>query len=314
MSSTTDSSADQPRVYVHVDQEDGGKYSILSSDLERIGTQLRGRVRFSIFNSIILPALVTLVTLASTSLFQFISWQNSIRVQAASDEVGAAGKTYNKAATEIDKRYYATFLFNAAVKSLAERRANQDAGDDLINKYDIDQQRQRFKDFYAELASWNDNYNQMLDDLSYDLDRPLDPGKWTETGYSIVKEKLNKISCDAKSLPDEIESKQLDKFAVATQFAVINRCFGEALGQFSVVKDQTLTNKTKTISPTEYADAHDRLDNVRVLLNQFRCFANARVHFLGARKERTLFFANWFVDESWYVKDHLSDTIKKCSV
>ena len=86
MTDTTSAPSPEPRVYVQFEREKGDQYSILSKDLETIGSQLRGKSRFSIFNSIIVPVMVTLVTLASTSLFQYISWQNSIRLQAASEE------------------------------------------------------------------------------------------------------------------------------------------------------------------------------------------------------------------------------------
>lgn len=313
MTDATVTPQSEPRIYVRVEREEEDHYSILSSDLETIGAQLRGKARFSIFNSIILPALVTVVTLASTSLFQFISWQNSIQLQAASDLASAAAKTFDKANTESDKRFYATFLFNVAVKNLSNRRANADPVPDQLNKYDIDLQKQRFNDFYKQLVSWNQNYNQLLHDISFDMDRPLDKDKWTESGYTITKDILDKINCEAKSLPAEISANTLNQFALANHFAVINKCFAAAADGFSRLKDEVLSHKDRIISPDEYNRAYDQLDNIRVMLNQFRCFALSRVHFLSTRKDRTVVFSNWFTGEDWYIKDHLDDTLKKCA-
>jgi len=53
--------APEPRVYVHIEREKGDRYSVLSADLETIGSQLRGnRVsQFSIRS--FLPVMVTFV-------------------------------------------------------------------------------------------------------------------------------------------------------------------------------------------------------------------------------------------------------------
>ncbi len=142
MSDTTDTPRPEPRVYVQLEREKGDQYSILSRDLETIGSQLRGKSHFSIFNSIIVPVMVTLVTLASTSLFQYISWQNSIKLQAASEEATSASKTYDKAASEIDKRYYATLLFQVAVRNIANRKT---AADTQLGQYDVSLQKRRIR-------------------------------------------------------------------------------------------------------------------------------------------------------------------------
>jgi hypothetical protein len=314
MTDTTEVPPPEPRVYVHVEREEGDRYSILSSDLETIGAQLRGKARFSIFNSIILPALVTLVTLASTSLFQYISWQNSIRVQAASDEANAASKTFEQASSQSDKRFYATFLFNVAVKGIASRRASGDTKPDQLNKYDIDVQKKRYQDFYDQLVSWNQNYNQLLHNISYDLDRPLDKDRWTESAYSITKDALDNIKCDASSLAGEIARNKLDQFTIANHFAVINKCFAEAVDGISALKDLELADKDRLVGDDEYKHAYNRLDNVRSMLNQFRCYGLSRVHFLDTRKDRTVVFASWFVQEDSYVKAHRDDTEKKCAI
>jgi hypothetical protein len=317
-----DATPPESRVLIHVEREEGDRYSILSTDLEAIGSQLRGKSRFSIFNSIIVPVMVTLVTLASTSLFQYISWKNSIKLQGVSEEAASASKTYDRAASEIEKRYYATYLFQVAVKTIANRKIS----DTQLSQYDIALQQRRFDGFYAQLASWNQNYNQLLNDISYDLDRPIFPKFpekphqtrsetntiWTETAYQITKEKMNKIRCKIDSLPEEIRSNGLDQLALTYHFAVINKCFASALNDFATIKDEVLSNKDRVISSEEFEKADTELDGVRSMLNEFRCYALIRIHFLTARKDRTIVFAALTSQEKQLIDDHRRDTAIKC--
>ena len=164
------------------------------------------------------------------------------------------------------------------------------------------------------MASWNQNYSQLLNDVSYDIDRPVFKDQWTENGYQIKKEILNKIKCDVKSLPDEIEANGLDRFALTNHFAVVNKCFASALNHFAVLKDEVLANKDRVVSPAEFEKADDELDGVRSMLNEFRCYALTRIHFLTALKEKTIVFATWFDRQGQSIKAHLADTANRCKV
>jgi hypothetical protein len=234
-----------PHVYLRVEREADNQYRILPSDLETIGAQLRGRPRFSVFNSILLPAIVTFTTIALTSLFQYISWQNSINLQSVSDQAVAATKTYDKAASESEKRFYATLLFQAAVKSIANKKAGSDT---QLSQYDAELQKQRFSDFYEQLASWNQNYSQLLPDIGYDIDRPVFRAEWTEEGNQVKSDVLKKIRCDVKSLAEELRANQLNPDILTYQFAAINKCFAEHLRKFGELKDQALANKDRVIT------------------------------------------------------------------
>jgi len=301
----------EAHAYLRVEREDEDRYRILSSDLETIGAQLRGKPRFSVFNSIILPVIVTIVTFMLTSLFQVISWENSVNVQAALDQAGAATKTYDKAASEGEKRFYATDLFQSAVRNFANRKT---AVDTPLARLDEDQQEQRFDGFYKELLIWNQTYSQLLPDISYDIDRPVFTAAWSDNGYQIKRETLKKVNCDVPSLADEIEAKfpdQNSRFVLTNHFAVINKCFADNLEKFSVLKEEARTNKDRVISDAEYKQYDDALYGVRVMLNQFRCYALTRIHYLNARKDRTIIFANLF-NEQQSVQAHFDDTKKRC--
>ena len=81
----TEKQAEVRHVSVYVEQDGANKFKIQSDQLEQIGAQLRGPREFSIFQSITLPIIVTLATLIFTSLFQYVSWYNSVNLQNATD-------------------------------------------------------------------------------------------------------------------------------------------------------------------------------------------------------------------------------------
>ena len=80
-------------VSVRIEQEGANKFTIQSDQLEQIGAQLRGRREFSIFQSIILPVIVSVATIVLSSAFQYVSWFNSVGVKDATDVADKAGRT-----------------------------------------------------------------------------------------------------------------------------------------------------------------------------------------------------------------------------
>src|SRR5215475_12587586 len=86
-------------VLLYVEQEGPSKFRIGSNQLEQIGTKLRGRPQFSVFNSLVLPALVTVATTILTGAFQYVSWLNTVRQQAASAIADRAIGTFDQAST-----------------------------------------------------------------------------------------------------------------------------------------------------------------------------------------------------------------------
>ena len=63
-------------VLVFVEKDEADRLKIRSDQLEQIGHKLRG---FSVFNSVILPLMVSVATVFFTGLFQYISWTNGKR-------------------------------------------------------------------------------------------------------------------------------------------------------------------------------------------------------------------------------------------
>ena len=69
-------------VLVFVEKDGADRLKIRSDQLEQIGEKLRG---FSIFNSVILPLMVSAATVFFTGLFQYISWTNEVRLREATE-------------------------------------------------------------------------------------------------------------------------------------------------------------------------------------------------------------------------------------
>ena len=95
-------------VLVFVEKDGADRFKIRSEQLEQIGEKLRG---FSIFNSVILPLMVSAATVFFTGLFQYISWTNEVRLREATEIADRAMKSSAEVAAAIGERYYATYIF-----------------------------------------------------------------------------------------------------------------------------------------------------------------------------------------------------------
>lgn len=217
-------------VLVSIERAGSETYRIRSDQLEAIGQKLRGRHHFSVFNSIILPAIVSVVTIVVSSLFQFVSWRNSVALQKATDIADRASESYEKAAGAIGERTYATVIFLPSIRDLVREKhalsavrlvesppkaasfdretsgAGPAASESVaqagesratLDRFDLELKKKRFESYYEQLRRWNENYDQRLTDVDYSLDRPiLILAGLSLEGVSVYGEKLNKINCD----------------------------------------------------------------------------------------------------------------------
>jgi len=111
-------------VSICIEQDGTNRYKIQSDKLQEIGTQLRGRREFSIFHSIVLPLIVSVATIVFSSIFQFISWSNSVGVKYATDVAEKAERTYEHSAAAIGTRHYAMLVFLPSLRDLIQAKAN----------------------------------------------------------------------------------------------------------------------------------------------------------------------------------------------
>jgi hypothetical protein len=84
---------------VFVEKDGADRLKIRSDQLEQIGHKLRG---FSVFNSVILPLMVSVATVFFTGLFQYISWTNEVRLREATEIANRAMDVSEKVTTALN--------------------------------------------------------------------------------------------------------------------------------------------------------------------------------------------------------------------
>ena len=106
---------------ISIKHEGANRYKIQTGQLEQIGARLRGRR--SIFHSILLPLFVSVATVVFTSIFQYVSWFNSVSVKDATDVADRAARVYENTAAAIGTRRYATYVFVPSLQGLIMAKA-----------------------------------------------------------------------------------------------------------------------------------------------------------------------------------------------
>jgi hypothetical protein len=326
-------STHQSDVLLYVEQEASNKFKIQSDQLEQIGVKLRGPRRFSIFNSIILPALVTLLTTILTGTFQYVSWINTIRLQDASSVADRAAETFGKAAGLIGQRRYATLIFIPSVRDLAKSQpsaASPNATSNPISgsgtasatassensaaaaqprpsappiaKANFELENGRYNSYYDQLKQWNEGYDQLIADIDDNLDRPIlaDAGI-PESPVTIFQKQVTTVHCN-KAVLEELDKAHLNKNSLKLQFAVINYCFQALHGALDDQLTKVLSRSANEIDPKVITDANNGLNDILTTANVFRCFALLRMKYYNRQKERSIavpnFVRRWLFDQS----------------
>jgi hypothetical protein len=318
---TTSPHPPQADVLLYVEQEAPSKFRIASDQLEQIGAKLRGRPRFSLFNSIMLPALVTLLTTVLTGTFQYLSWLNTVRLQAANAIADHATGTLEKASTLIGERRYATLIFIPSVRGLAQSTffieahgtlnnaeltlRHESHGDNtgVVPVSDEDRrtvvgqqlaaasfalERRRYDDYYRLLTSWNAGYDQLIADIDDNLDAPIfaDAGV-ARTASTNFHKKIGNISCSS-ALPEALENVGLNEHSLKLQFVAISQCFQLLHHSLDVQLSKVLHRSIDNLDSKMIEDADKRLSDILTTSNEFRCVALLRIDYYKQRKERAI--------------------------
>lgn len=331
-------------VSVVVEQDGPQKFKIQSGQLEQIGRQLRGRRRFSVFYSLVLPALVTLLTTILTGTFQYLSWINTVRLQAATAVADRAATTYEQAAALVGDRLYSTLVFIPSVRDLALPRpvapappaaptdklqppnavsvsatpAQPAGGAQPLSMVSDALVKLRYETYYDQLKRWNERYDRLLTDIDYNLDRPiLADARVKRTAITVYAKHLKKIDCN-DGLVEGIEKAHLDSHSLKLQFAVLNHCFGELHGALDYRLTKILKQSAGAFDDKFIADARDRLDHIRSSANEFRCIALLRIDYYKAQKEKSIvvpsFIRRWlFRPAKVEAEAHFAQTAKACN-
>ena len=369
-------------VSVRIEQEGTNKFTIQSDQLEQIGAQLRGRREFSIFQSIILPLIVSVATIVLSSAFQYVSWFNSVGVKDATDVADKAARTYETSAAAIGTRHYATVVFLPSLKHLVLAKADaelsararaasldaraqaivapsaggqgkrtkdkdlagalanakrspeadrmllsavtqsaEDKKDNEISlhKSALDTKQKRFASYYEQLKLWNENYDHLLSEIEYALDRPVfgQADKKNED-FRIYRAKIREIDCLNYSFSEELEKLHLNGHSLKLRFAVIHNCFMIINNALNKQMNEAISKTLPSFDEPTESQIADKLNALLAMSNEFRCYAHQRIDYYNAQKELAIFSATyvwrWLSDGTKTAAlKHFDDTASKCN-
>ena len=369
-------------VAVRIEQEGTNKFRIQSDQLEQIGAQLRGRREFSIFQSIILPLIVSVATIVLSSAFQYVSWFNSVGVKDATDVADKAARTYETSAAAIGTRHYATVVFLPSLKHLVQAKADaelsararaasldaraqaivapsaggqgkrtkdkdlagalanakrspeadrmllsavtqsaEDKKDNEISlhKSALDTKQKRFASYYEQLKLWNENYDHLLSEIEYALDRPVfgQADKKNED-FRIYRAKIKKIDCLNYSFSEELEKQQLNAHGLKLRFAVIHNCFMIINNALNMQMNEAISKTLPSFDEPTESQIADKLNALLAMANEFRCYAHQRIDYYNAQKELAIFSATYVWRRlndgtKTAALKHFDDTASKCN-
>ena len=367
-------------VSVRIEQEGANKFTIQSDQLEQIGAQLRGRREFSIFQSIILPLIVSVATIVLSSAFQYVSWFNSVGVKDATDVADKAARTYETSAAAIGTRHYATVVFLPSLKHLVQAKADAElsararaasldaraqaiaapstsdkrtkdkdlagalanakrspeadrvllsavtAGaedkkdnDISLHKSALDTKQKRFASYYEQLKLWNENYDHLLSEIEYALDRPVfGQADRKNEDFRIYRAKIRQIDCLNYSFSQELEKLHLNAHSLKLRFAVIHNCFMIINNALNKQMNEAISKALPSFDEPTESQISDKLNALLAMSNEFRCYAHQRIDYYNAQKERAIFSATyvwrWLNDATTTAAlKHFDDTASKCN-
>ena len=315
-------------VLVFVEKDGADRFKIRSEQLEQIGEKLRG---FSIFNSVILPLMVSAATVFFTGLFQYISWTNEVRLREATEIANRAMKSSAEVAAAIGERYYATYIFMSALRELAAEKPNPETSaptayrrsettgssgsyssepenPDLfaeqnvrlptaISSLNYNLNKQRYNAYYKQLKKWNESIDTLLTQVDYTFDRPIfiqSIGNQKEAHQNLAGfyPKMNKIDC-SEPLTKELKKLKLDTDSLGIRLVGINYCL---MRLNASLREHTRAN-IKSINWTDdyHRQLEDRLSDIATMATQLRCYALHRVDYYNSMKEQSIIspFSVW---------------------
>jgi hypothetical protein len=268
------------------------RFTVRTGDLADIAAQVRGKKPFSVFNSIVLPIMISVLTVLGTTLvgqtIQYVSWRNSTRLQDAIDHATRAREAYERASKAVGERIYSTTLFVDAVRELANRAEDVDSH---LFKLDLALLQGRFNAFYGQLKTWNETYDQMLSDIDFHLDRPL-----LQKPVLVRSRDTGRIKCEA-TLIEQLRANHLEPSSLKLMFAVLNSCFARALDRVRPEKDRSVLDKTHRFDPAIAQTASELNNSVRAMSNEFRCVAQSRIAYFETQKQRAVFKLSTWASE-----------------
>jgi hypothetical protein len=266
-------------VTVRIDQQQPNQYVIQTSQLERIGALVRGKT--TVVKSIAVSFIVSFVT---ACVIPYFTWIASMNLQRASDRAEKGVSIYEQAAMAIDSRWNVTNDFFATITHMVNDPPNGIGANSGLYKAALDLQSSRWISYNDALKTWNKDYDGILAEIDYGLDRPvlaqIDPN---DAENKITSEKTSKITCaKSLSLADQLQNAGYVRYSLKAQFAAIGFCLGkidEKLGRPPSVVSTTLDRP-------EQDAIKELLNTTSTMSNSFlHCYADWRLQYFYREKQ-----------------------------
>jgi hypothetical protein len=198
----------------------------------------------------------------------------------------------------IGKRLYATFLFVPSLRDLIREKQLTKSSNAAsmesqtvsppefpLAKFHHDLKKHRFESYYEQLQHWNENYDQLLTDVDYALDRPvlLNAGKPSDK-INVYASKIEQIDCD-RSLTEQLTNLGLNADSLKLRLAGINYCFRRV---HAILDDKltTVLNGAELQWDDSLSDQLTAmLGSIKTMTNEFRCYGLRRIDYYNGQKE-----------------------------
>ena len=113
-------------------------------------------------------------------------------------------------------------LLSAVTQSAEDKKDNEIS----LHKSALDTKQKRFASYYEQLKLWNENYDHLLSEIEYALDRPVfGQADRKNEDFRIYRAKIREIDCLNYSFSEELEKLHLNGHSLKLRFAVIHNCF-----------------------------------------------------------------------------------------
>jgi len=206
-------------------------------------------------------------------------------------------------------------LLSAVTPSADDKKDN----DISLHKSALDTKQKRFASYYEQLKLWNENYDHLLSEIEYSLDRPVfgQADKKNED-FRIYRAKIREIDCLNYSFSEELEKQHLNAHSLKLRFAAIHNCFMIINNALNKQMNEAVAKTLPSFDEPTESQISDKLNALLAMSNEFRCYAHQRIDYYNAQKELAIFSATyvwrWLSDGTKTAAlKHFDDTVSKCN-
>ena len=208
---------------------------------------------------------------------------------------------------------------NPLISAMAQSTVGKKDNEISLHKSDLDIKQKRFASYYEQLKLWNENYDHLLSDIEYALDRPVfgQADKKNEV-FRISRTEIRKMDCLSYSFSEELQKLHLNSHSLKIRFAGIHNCFMVIHKDL----DKQLTAAISMPEPALDKDTESKIEDKLIVLlamaNEFRCYAHQRIDYYNSQKELAIFsityVGRWLNNATkTEALKHFEDTASRCA-